>query len=333
MIIIHVIINILILKINIYKEFFVYKALDELIPMTENDFISFKDTVIDKYNRQGYLIYVGIYYIFQPFDQNENVPMYYRTTFNKSLKQQLSLTNYLKNIIKHKGFESMAKEYDTNISESSINEIDAFSYDFDNTMEYYDSRDEFDYVGIIDKELSRRKSKTADELKDVFKIREKREKILEKKRGTGIPSLKGAVCYSSKGKKYLENISNKFDIKLKGNETRISICNKIKEKMLLLEKYSNDKITYIMIPYNHPTIPFPLNLLDRIDQTKEKIKENIRFKINMSVKKTKKKSGPEKGYPSYKLIIKNEAKLSKFSDFFTSLGAEKIKSEWIINFE
>ena len=63
-------------KRDLFDEFFVYKALDELIPITENDFISFKDTIIDKYNRQGYLIYVGNNYIFQPLDQNEDVPMY-----------------------------------------------------------------------------------------------------------------------------------------------------------------------------------------------------------------------------------------------------------------
>ena len=47
-------------------------------------------------------------------------------------------------------------------------------------MNYYDERDENEYVGIIDKELNRRKNKDISEIADVFKIREKRDKILEK---------------------------------------------------------------------------------------------------------------------------------------------------------
>ena len=38
---------------------------------------------------------------------------------------------------------------------------------------------------------------------DVFKIREPREKNLDKKRGTGIPTFKGAVCSTSKSKGYI----------------------------------------------------------------------------------------------------------------------------------
>ena len=45
-------------------------------------FNNFSDTIFDKYNRTGYLIKRESYYIFQPFDENEDVPMYYRKTFN-----------------------------------------------------------------------------------------------------------------------------------------------------------------------------------------------------------------------------------------------------------
>ena len=54
---------------------------------------------IDKYNKQGYLIYVNNYYIFQPFDQPTNIPMYYRikkntiNNYNKSLLTLLKETN------------------------------------------------------------------------------------------------------------------------------------------------------------------------------------------------------------------------------------------------
>ena len=41
--------------------------------VSENDFNNFQDTIYDKYNVPGYLIYRNKYYIFQPFDQNEDV--------------------------------------------------------------------------------------------------------------------------------------------------------------------------------------------------------------------------------------------------------------------
>jgi hypothetical protein len=44
-------------KKNLFDEFFVQKALDELIPITENDFNNYKDILIDKSYRAGYLIY------------------------------------------------------------------------------------------------------------------------------------------------------------------------------------------------------------------------------------------------------------------------------------
>ena len=53
-------------KKDLFDYFFVFKALDELIPVTENDFNNFNDTILDKYNRPGYIIYVDRYlkYIF-----------------------------------------------------------------------------------------------------------------------------------------------------------------------------------------------------------------------------------------------------------------------------
>ena len=81
-------------KRKLFDPFFVYKALDEMIPVSENDFNNFTDTIYDKYNRSGYIIFVNKYYIFQPFDQNEDVPMYYRSTFDKLVVSRLSINNY-----------------------------------------------------------------------------------------------------------------------------------------------------------------------------------------------------------------------------------------------
>ena len=63
---------------DLFDEFFVYKGLDELIPVTENDFISFKDTVLDKFGRQGYLKYIGSYYIFQHHINTSHYKGYYK---------------------------------------------------------------------------------------------------------------------------------------------------------------------------------------------------------------------------------------------------------------
>lgn len=312
-------------KKDLFDEFFVYKALDELIPISENDFNNYRDTIFDKFNRQGYLIYRYKYYIFQPMDQNEDVPMYYRTSFDKQITRDLSLHNFLKSsndYNKHKGVKSMGNA-------TIRNEV--VSYNFDSTMEYYDNRDEFEYVGIIDKEVSRRKNKLPDEIKDVFKIREKRAKILDKKRGTGIPSLKGAVCSTSKSKEYLEGIAKDLKVNIENDETREDICDTIKKEMLYREKYSTgkNKMTYIMIPVNHPEYQFPYNLEDRVEYVINEIKSKIKYKINLNVSQHENK----KGYIFYDIVIKHDDKLDEYEKVFKQYGAKKEKDKWIIQIE
>jgi len=217
-------------KKDLFDDFFVQKALDELIPVTENDFNNFKDIVYDKTSRSGYLIYLDGYYIFQPFDENENVPMYYRTNYKQDFNSKLSIYNFLIN-------EKLNVENDIKITNNTITN----DYNFEDVLDYYDNRNEFKIVGIIDKEINKKKSKNINDTKDVFKIREQRNKVLEKKRGTGIPSFKGAVCATSKQKEYLEQILKDLNIKLKDNETREDMCTKIMNKLIELEKYSTGK--------------------------------------------------------------------------------------------
>jgi hypothetical protein len=321
-------------KRELFDEFFIFKALDELIPVTENDFNNFKDTILDKFNRAGYLIFRNKYYIFQPFDQNEDVPMYYRTTFDKPIVQKLSLYNYLKNTTQYQAYKGSKKKKS---DEAKEEQKEVAVYNFDEVMDYYDNRDEFKYVGIIDKEVSRRKNKQMEEVKDVFKIREKRAKILEKKRGTGIPSIKGAVCATSKNKEYLENIAKELGVEVVGNETRDDICGKIKDKMLLLEKYSRkkegNKLTYIMVPSNHPEYRFPLNIEDNLTFTISKLKQDINIKLNIEVKTDKVKTGPQKGMSIYKIVIKDDKKLSEYESILKKHNAVKEKNEWIITLE
>lgn len=270
-------------KKDLFDDFFVQKALDELIPITENDFNNFKDIIYDKTRRSGYLIYLDGYYIFQPFDENENTPMNYRTSYQYDYTSKLSLHNYLIN-----------EKYDVgrNISsELEVGNEHVDDYDFMDVMDYYDNRKEYDIVGIIDKEANKNKSKKAENVKDVFKIREKREKILEKKRGTGIPSLKGAVCATSKEKEYLETLAKNVGVKKNTKDsTRDNLCESIKDKLIELEKYSKgkNKMTYIMVPSNHPTLKFPLNLEDRLEHikamTNKILSKNITFNEKNDVK-------------------------------------------------
>lgn len=319
-------------KKDLFDEFFVYKAIDELIPITNNDFNNFKDTVVDKHYNMGYLIYRSKYYIFQPFTQNEDVPVHYRTSYNKEVKNSLSLFNYLKNTIEYKNL-STKKANQANSDNKGIFKENTTTYDFESTLEYYENRNEFDYVGIIDRELSRRKSKRLDEMKDVFKIREKRNKILEKKRGTGIPSLKGAVCSTSKNKEYLENICKKLGIDLsKSNITRTTICDKIKEKMLELEKYGTskdkNKFTYVIIPANHPTFKFPFNLEDRVNYITNQLKSEIKYKLTTSVT-TNIKKGTKKNV-IYTLKLQADKPLTEYKEIVEKFEGKLHGNEIVI---
>ena len=271
-------------------------------------------------------------------DQNEDVPIRYRTHMNHDIPHQLSLFNYLKSNISHDELKDISGKRKSD--EKDLVKDDQPYYDFDSVLDYYDSRNEYDFVGFIDKEVSRRKNKSADEMNDVFKLREKRAKILEKKRATGIPSLKGAVCFTSKSKGYLKKVMDKLGVPVPDNKafTREDVCAKIEKKMLELEKYSTDKdknkLTYIMIPANHPLYKFPYNLEDRVKYVIDKIKKEANFKLDISTKSKPKTSGDEKGKPSYFIYVKHDSKFSSdFISFLEKHDAKKSDSEWIISVE
>ena len=318
-------------KKELFDDFFVFEALNELTPTSENDFNNFKDTLYDKYNRPGYLIYRDVYYIFQPFDQNENAPISYRSTYHKTMKNQLSLYNYLKNVANVK----IDKDDDIISSEKVKSKNKLTEYDFDSVLEYYENREEFKYVGIIDKESSRRKTKKADELNDVFKIREKRPKILAKKRKTGLFSMFGSVCATSKDKEYLEKVAKELKIKVNSSSSivRLDICDKIKDELLNREKYGTDKkknkFTYVMIPKNHKIYPFPYNLEDRKNYIIDDIKEKIKFKLDLQVKEVKKVIKNE-NVVEYIIEIKDSKNLEEFTDLLKSYKFKKIGKNWIV---
>jgi superfamily II DNA or RNA helicase len=319
-------------KRDMFDDYYVYQALDVLIPVTGNDFNNFHDTITDKYNRPGYLIYYNRYYIFQPFDENEELPMYYRRNFRPSIINKLSLKDYIHNTAEYKYYkESHLDEYDTDNAQPIFTNK---TYDFDSVQEYYDSRDEFDYVGIIDQESTRKKITKPDEIRDEFKIRPKRPKFLPKKRETGVPSFKGAVCKTSKDKQYLLNIADKLDIKTKNTNVRTSICDIIRDKLFDLEKYATkkdgNKMTYLIIPSNHKLFPFPLNMEDRIKQILNDIKRETRMAVNPTINVIKKNGNfPDIKYVSYEIIF--DKSFDKFADIMELHGGKRNKKgEWII---
>ena len=70
-------------QIELFDDLFIKKALTMLLPTNENSFNNFKDVITDKYENVDYMTQRNKYYIFQPINENEKVPMYYRESFDK----------------------------------------------------------------------------------------------------------------------------------------------------------------------------------------------------------------------------------------------------------
>ena len=93
------------------------------------------------------------------------------------------------------------------------------------------------------------------------------------------------------------------------------MCEQVQKKLYELEKYSNDGYTYLIIPCNHPTIPYPLNLKDRVEFIKNKIKNNFKSDIIINVTKTK-----VNNLPVYNMVVKKNKTLQENKSFFIDLG-------------
>jgi DNA polymerase III delta prime subunit len=305
---------------ELFDEYFLDQALGDMMPKTENDFNNFKDTLYDKYNKSGYLIQRGKYYIFQPFNENEDVPMYYRQLLEIQQENQVSLNNYIK--------QKYPKEAKIKVKQDETYEKEV-GYDFESTMSYYDDRDENFVVGIIDKNLNT----IASTETDLFKIRPPRAKVLDKKRATGIPTFKGAVC-TTKDKEYLMKLIRQMpditltEVKQIELKKRNQICEELQKRLLILEKYStskdNNKMTYVMIPANHPTLPFPYNLEDRIKYVMKQIKEITGFSIDILTKKQK----DENDNIIYELTFKNDNKLKEYNKEIEKVGFKLENNIW-----
>jgi len=317
-----------------FDNFYVYQALNDLIPITANEHNNFTDTVTDKLNRPGYLIYRDVYYIFNPFDKSEDVPMYYRVNPDQIKPDIIYVNKYLEN---HTDF----KKYNTNYNKHNIEKekkkiIIENKYDFDSQIEYYDNRDEYDYVGIIDQPSL--KSATFEEQIDEFKIREKRPKVIIRKRETGISSFRGSVCSTSKDKKYLIKVAKHLNIKIDNVNIRTSVCNLIRDRLFALEKYSTtkqkNKMTYLIIPSNHPSIPFPLNLEDRVKHILNKIQNKTQLSASKNkiiinnIKDKNKIKYPDIQYVTYEIQFGKE--FNNFSEILKEFGAKNHNDIWTI---
>ena len=144
---------------KLFDNFFVYQALNSLIPKTENDINDFNDIIYDKYNRSGYIIYINKYYIFQQFELNENTPLYYRNKFELNFLDNLGIYSMIKSNDKYKNIKNTKNTLETNIK-----------YDFKTNESYYNNKPENDYIGIIDR----------NNKEDIFKLRTKKEKNIKK---------------------------------------------------------------------------------------------------------------------------------------------------------
>ena len=305
---------------NLFDQYYLDKALDELMPKTENDYNNFKDTIYDKYNKTGYLIQRGRYYIFQPFDDNEDIPLYYREIYEISADNNIPIKNYIK-----QKYGTVKDKQDDSTTGEKVKKSNIKKYNFESVMDYYTERNENFIVGIIDK------STKSYEKADLFKVRVPLKKS-EKKRGTGIVSFKGAVCFNSKDKYYLVNVIKKlrklvpFELIIKDKIKREDLCDEIKKGLMYLEKYSTskdkNKMTYVMIPANHPEYEFPYNLEDRIKYNLNKVSDIINRKFDHKVLKE------DKG-KFYYIVINNSKYMELNSADIKKLGFKLDKKKWI----
>ena len=307
---------------ELFEDYFLDQALEDMMPKSENDFNNYSDTVYDKYNRPGYLIQRGKYYIFQPFNENEDVPMYYRQRLEIPHDNQNSLNNFVK-----QKYADVVYKQSKILKEEAKTEV---NYNFDDTLDYYEEREENFIVGIIDKNLN----KLASDEADLFKIRPPRAKVLDKKRGTGIPTFKGAVCSTSKDKEYLMKIIKMIPNITKAEIDRINslireqICLEIRDKLLFLEKYSTtkdgNKITYIMIPKDHPIYPFPYNLEDRTKYIIKQLNKIAGRNVDPTVRKQKDKDEN----PIYEMTFNNDKFYKDITTPLEKLGFKLKDNVW-----
>ena len=261
-------------KREMFDEFFVYKAIDDLIPVDQNDLYDFDAFLFNRYNVTGYLTHRDGFYVFRPAKEGQVKNVLRNMTFRQEVEQDLPLRVFL--------------------SYGKVQPLKDFvHYDFETSQDYYMSREENAYVGIIDHppNLSKLlKLNRHSEVQDVFKIRERREHFVKKQREIGLPTVKGAVCLTVGQKQRLDKILHSLGIK-SVSAGKKEVCNMIKEKLMFLEKFADGKSipkkTYLVIPTNHPMLPFPLNHQDRLQEIRDSFSDPTIQKKSKVVGKAK----------------------------------------------
>lgn len=226
---------------KLFDKIYVFNAITQLLPITENDFNKFTDFIYDEYNRKSYLIQRGPYYILQEINNNENATMEERQNYNINISKKLLLKYHIieqnPNILKE-------------LSENT-------NYIYDNI--YYGGRKYNEIYGIISSKIN--KYSKDNKYEDILKI------VYDNDHNNII----GINCMS-KNLLELKKIATSLNIN-KNYNSKNKICNEILKKLLELEKNQKgfNKITYIKIPKNHKKYLFPYNIEDRINYLKKKI--------------------------------------------------------------
>jgi len=215
-----------------------------MIPITENDFNNFNDIIYNSYNIPGYLIYRDNYYIYQPFNKNEDISLNERANYKNIINTNNKTINDFLNYINFKDIKNTS---------TNINEI------YNETLKYYSNKKNYSYIGYIN---------IINGI-EVFKI-------IKSSNYDKNNIFNGINCNSLDKKELFEIIKFlKIDSDIKKN-SKTNLCSIIKNKLFELEKFSslknNNKYTYLIIPKNLSNYPFPLNIEDRINYINNDIK-------------------------------------------------------------
>ena len=132
-----------------FDDLYIYIALDKLLKNKNN-------IIFDKYGREGYLIYRGDYYIFQPKEiRYLDIPTYYRHTPLEYKVEQFSLLDYVSNknnkstIINNKKISKTIFEMYDNITSKYNDFLKYFSKDVIDIIIYEYLIDRMDQSEII----------------------------------------------------------------------------------------------------------------------------------------------------------------------------------------
>jgi hypothetical protein len=125
---------------------------------------------------------------------------------------------------------------------------------------------------------------------EIFKIRKNIDQDISdknsKKRGEGIISIKGSTCEDKEKSEILAYLKQLNIKDYNKDDSRQKLCTLIKDTFINLEKYNKNKITYLIIPNNHPSLEFPLNIHDRKDSIIKQLEED-NYKVNIDTSKNR----------------------------------------------